>query len=114
LATNALKYGSARFDTGKLEVSWFIQDAPGEEEQLVLKWSELSIDRLEAKEGAAPEKGSGFGTRLLDATMRIELGGWIETVRNDHGIDVAIRVPYERVKSTTVRPAASRSKATKR
>jgi CHASE1-domain containing sensor protein len=114
LATNALKYGSARFDTGKLEVSWFIQDIPGEKEQLVLKWSELSVDRLEVKEGAASGKGSGFGTKLLDATMRMELGGSIESVRNDHGIDVAIRVPYERVKSTTVRPAASRSKATKR
>ncbi len=114
LATNALKYGSARFDTGKLEISWFIQDMPGETENLVLKWSERSVDRLEVREGAAAEKGSGFGTRLLDATMRIELGGSIESVRNDHGIDVTIRVPHDRVKSATVSPAGSRSKSGKR
>lgn len=114
LATNALKYGSARFDTGTLEISWFIQDVSAGNEHLVLKWSEHSRDRLDVNEAAASNKGSGFGTRLLDATMRIELAGSIETVRNDNGINVTIRVPYDRVKSTTAGPALSRSKTAKR
>ncbi|MEQ8480514.1 MAG: CHASE domain-containing protein [Hoeflea sp.] len=114
LATNALKYGSARFDTGTLEISWFIQDVPAGKEHLVLKWSEHSLDRIDVNDAATPGKSGGFGTRLLDATMRIELGGSIETVRKDYGINVTIRVPYDRVKSTTAGPGPSRSTTVKR
>ncbi len=110
LATNALKYGSARFDTGKLEISWFIQDLSHEAERLVFKWSEYSVEPLEANEPVAPGKRNGFGTRLLDATMRVELGGSIETVLNEHGIGVTISVPHDRVKSTASSPTESRSR----
>ena len=106
LATNALKYGSARFPGGVLDVEWTITWQRGKEDDLILTWSERNEEPLTAPMAdAAPGKG-GFGTRLLDATIRGELGGSITSVKNEYGIDVTISVPYDRV---TSRPNAARS-----
>ncbi|MBC7282017.1 CHASE domain-containing protein [Hoeflea sp.] len=105
LATNALKYGSARFPGGVLDVTWTITWQRGTEADLILTWSERSEEPLDAPmTEAAPGKG-GFGTRLLDATIRGEMGGSITSAKNEYGIDVTISVPYERV---TSRPNAAR------
>ncbi|WP_394690593.1 CHASE domain-containing protein [Hoeflea sp.] len=97
LATNALKYGSARFETGTLDIAWFVESGSDNRSDLVFKWSERSVEPLDAKDNDALVNKGGFGTKLLDATMRIELGGSIHTEPGDYGIDVTIRVPYDRV-----------------
>ena len=99
LATNALKYGSARFPSGALDVSWAVESGQGKQRDLVLVWAERNEQPLEAQEPEEPSRKGGFGAKLLDATMRIELGGSIETTRGDHGVKVTIRVPHERVTS---------------
>ncbi len=106
LATNSLKYGSARYNSGKLEVSWSVKKAGGKQSELVLNWSERSQDPLEPQEPDAGGQKGGFGTRLLDATMRIELGGSISSLPHDFGIDVTIKVPFEKVTSS---PRTARS-----
>jgi CHASE1-domain containing sensor protein/two-component sensor histidine kinase len=98
LATNALKYGSARSEDGELDIRWRIERAPGSPEHLVFSWRERSAKPLDEQDLNALAKKGGFGTRLLDATMRVELGGSITTSPDEFGIDVTIRVPYERVK----------------
>jgi CHASE1-domain containing sensor protein/two-component sensor histidine kinase len=97
LATNALKYGSARYDTGSLDIEWFVDPGRDNRSDLVFKWSERSVEPLDAQDNDALVNKGGFGTKLLDATMRIELGGSITTEPGDFGIDVTIRVPYDRV-----------------
>lgn len=107
LATNALKYGSARFPGGVLDVTWTVTWQRGREADLVLTWSERNEEPLEAHVAeTAPGKG-GFGTRLLDATIRGEMGGSITSVKNEYGVEVTIRVPYDRVTSrpNSARPA---------
>ncbi|WP_052766357.1 CHASE domain-containing protein [Hoeflea sp. IMCC20628] len=97
LATNSLKYGSARFNSGKLEVSWSVKNVSGRHRELVLNWSERSETPLEPQDPDAGGHKGGFGTRLLDATMRIELGGSISSLPHDLGIDVTIKVPFDKV-----------------
>jgi CHASE1-domain containing sensor protein len=98
LATNALKYGSARSDEGELSIWWRIEREPGKAEHLVFSWRERSTTALDEQDLNAITRKGGFGTKLLDATMRVELGGSITTSPDKFGIDVTIRVPYERVK----------------
>lgn len=99
LATNALKYGSARHQTGTLHIEWKVKRPRKAPSELFLKWSESSVEPLDTGNVDALVGKGGFGTKLLDATMRVELGGSIETEPNDHGIQVTIRVPHERVTS---------------
>lgn len=97
LATNALKYGFARTSTGTLKVSWSIERANKKPTELVLNWSEVGSEPPTADDMAALAKKGGFGTKLLDATIRVELGGSITTVPNENGIEVTIRVPCDKV-----------------
>lgn len=99
LATNALKYGSARSPGGVLDIAWCIRSQPGKTAELVLTWSERSPEPLDAQDADALGGKKGFGTKLLDATIRGELGGSITSVKSEYGIDVTIRVPYDRVTS---------------
>lgn len=99
LATNALKYGSAQSDDGQLDICWRIERDAGKQELLVFSWRERSKTPLDEQNSNALAQKGGFGTRLLDATMRAELGGSIAIVPDEHGIDVTIKVPHERVKA---------------
>ncbi|MDF1606923.1 CHASE domain-containing protein [Hoeflea sp. YIM 152468] len=97
LATNALKYGSAQSDTGTLEIRWQAEPSSTSPQTLIFSWRERSEQPLGEKDSAALARKGGFGTKLLDATMRVELGGSLDIVPDSHGIDVIIRVPYGRV-----------------
>lgn len=99
LATNALKYGSAVSDDGKLDIWWRIERGKGGPESLVFSWQERSSTPLDEQNSNALAQKGGFGTRLLDATMRVELGGTIAIVPDEYGIDVMIKVPFARVKA---------------
>jgi CHASE1-domain containing sensor protein len=58
LATNSLKYGSARFNSGTLEISWSVKNASGKQGELVLNWTERSQDPLEPQD---PDTGGQKG-----------------------------------------------------
>ncbi|MCY1706923.1 CHASE domain-containing protein [Pannonibacter sp. SL95] len=84
LATNALKYAGIGDGGGTLTVAWRIE-AEGARRMLCLDWRE---------EGNAPVAASerkGFGTRLIDATVRAELGGMIERTFSPNGLAVRLR-----------------------
>ena len=69
---------------GTLTVAWRIE-AEGTRRMLCLDWRE---------EGNAPVAASerkGFGTRLIDATVRAELGGSIERTFSPNGLFVRLR-----------------------
>lgn len=86
LATNALKYGGISTNNGDLSVSWDIV-REGKATKLLLDWHETSA--------VPPEEpsGSGFGTRLIDANIRGELGGTIERAFPSTGMTVRLTIP---------------------
>ena len=97
LATNAMKYGFIRAENGRLSVDWKIRKQQGHGGWLELEWLETATGMMGSETAAAPgvRKG-GFGSRLIDATMRIELGGEIERDRADGRWLVRIHVPLEK------------------
>lgn len=83
LATNALKHGGG--GSPEIDVRWSVDGAPGAR-RLELCWRERG--------GAIGPLGpTGFGTRLIDATLRHELGGEIERAWRPEGVDLRMALP---------------------
>jgi two-component system CheB/CheR fusion protein len=89
LATNALKYGALSQSTGRIEISWRIEDsrAPA---QLVFEWSERGGP--EVKEPAR----KGFGAELLERTLSFDLKGQTTMAFNPAGFQCTITIPLSR------------------
>lgn len=86
LATNALKYGPVGRGEGKLTVAWkqAVREGRG---CLLLEWCEEG-----APTHANPGR-PGFGTRLIDTSIRLELGGTIERRYEPDGLCITIVIP---------------------
>lgn len=83
LATNALKYGGAAGKKFMLVVEWaFTPDG-----RLALEWRETH-----ARPPQEPER-KGFGSRLMEATIRGDLNGAVERVFTPKGVVVTFNVP---------------------
>ncbi|WP_158284924.1 CHASE domain-containing protein [Hoeflea marina] len=100
LATNGLKYGFARNADGELSVRWVFETA-GNDSNLVLNWTERCENEIPETQAVVGGRAGGFGTRLIDATMRIELGGTIERNLGPRGLTVAITVPVKKIQPGT-------------
>jgi PAS domain S-box-containing protein len=86
LATNAVKHGALSTAGGCVEVAWSIaEDAP---RRLRLAWTESGGPPL-----AGPPGRSGFGSRVLKATVQDQLGGRLEQAWNREGIACRIEIP---------------------
>jgi len=86
LATNALKYGGISTNNGDLLVNWEVTGA-GKAKRLQLDWIETSAGPI-----GEPE-GTGFGSRLIDANIRGELGGAIDRSFRTNGMTVRMTIP---------------------
>lgn len=83
LATNALKYGALRHDTGTVQVHW-VQGPSGVVE---LVWRER---------GAAGVKDpgrAGLGTKLIRGMIEHELGGAVTFTYHDDGLECRVTIP---------------------
>jgi len=87
LATNALKYGATNPDGARLTVNWSVSGT-GQDRVLELVWQECGAA------AKAPEK-TGFGTRLIDSSIRMELSGSIERDYGANGLRVTITLPNQ-------------------
>lgn len=78
LVTNAAKYGALSRPSGKLAISWWtaVEDAS----RLQLAWCESGISNV-----TKPSK-TGFGTRLINATVKREMHGKLGTYYEPDGI----------------------------
>lgn len=83
LATNAVKYGALSVANGHVEVVW----AAGRDSAVVLSWTELEGPPV----AAAPEPG--FGTMMIERTVRDQLGGSVELDWRSSGVACLITVP---------------------
>jgi two-component sensor histidine kinase len=84
LATNAAKYGALSVPDGKLEVSWSLG-----KETLILEWVERDGPKI------APPKKMGFGSKVIEASIRRQLGGEYEKDWSPSGLKCHLRVPAE-------------------
>lgn len=93
LATNALKYGALSAPGGRLHVAWQVDAAAG---LLQVAWVERGGPEL-----AGPPARRGFGSRVIVATVRDQLGGELDAQWRPEGLDVAMRLPLDRVQAAS-------------
>ena len=86
LATNAIKYGALSTPGGRLAVSWEKEGGPTR--MLRLRWAESGGPPLEG-----PPERRGFGTRVVDGTVRSQLGGTVSLVWDTSGLGCEIEMP---------------------
>ena len=89
LATNAIKYGALSRPTGKVDVSWRLDDSVNPIE-LILDWQERGGPRIER-----PQR-KGFGTELLEKTLAFELKGKTMLNYDPSGLHCTIAIPLNR------------------
>jgi CheY-like chemotaxis protein len=89
LATNAAKYGALSVPGGRLDVSWR-RNEPGE--GLRLFWEERDGPAL-----LVPPERRGFGSTLIEATMRVQLGGRVEKDWAAEGLRCEVTVAADRI-----------------
>jgi two-component sensor histidine kinase len=92
LATNAAKHGALSAPDGTVEVRWSAGRRAGEDGLLRLRWTEAGGPSI-----AGPPARRGFGTRVVDATVRSQLGGSVERSWQLSGIVIEIALPLTRV-----------------
>jgi len=90
LATNALKYSGVADENAELTVRW-TYEGKRDKRMLKLVWAE------KGNVAAAPPETKGFGTRLVEASVRGELGGEIERRFDDGGMTVVFTIPSKSI-----------------
>ena len=86
LATNALKYGALSRPSGRIEISWRLEEA-ADPPQLVFDWRERGGPSV------APPPREGFGTELLERTLAFELKGQTTISFNASGLHCVMIIP---------------------
>jgi PAS domain S-box-containing protein len=90
LATNAAKHGALSVPGGRVSVSWRVGGGPGTG-VLRLRWAEAGGPPL-----PGPPARRGFGSRVLDGTVRGQLGGAVSLTWARTGLVCEIEVPLRR------------------
>ena len=91
LATNAAKYGALSEPEGRISVSWAVggagpeAGAPG----FGLRWQERGGPRV-----VAPAR-RGFGSRLIEDVLAVELGGKVQLAYEPEGVVCIISAPLD-------------------
>jgi PAS domain S-box-containing protein len=82
LVTNAVKYGALSSDGGRIEISWTAQDG-----RLRLLWQERGGPPV------SPPTQRGFGTKMLERGLAIELGGVVKLDYDPGGLVCTLDAP---------------------
>ncbi|MEW6148238.1 MAG: HWE histidine kinase domain-containing protein, partial [Pseudomonadota bacterium] len=89
LATNALKYGALSQPSGRIEVTWRVDESI-EPAELLFEWRERGGPPV------SPRPRKGFGTELLERTLAFELKGQTTMVFNPLGLQCTIAIPLSK------------------
>jgi two-component sensor histidine kinase len=87
LSTNALKYGALSAAGGKVTVNWSLADRAGGGKALQIEWLEENGPRV------APPRRSGFGSELINFSVKQDLGGTAELHFEPQGFRAMFSVP---------------------
>lgn len=93
LATNAAKYGALSAPDGKLDVCWTLG-----KEAMILEWTETGGPV------SSPPRTSGFGSKVIDASIKRQLNGDIERSWLRDGLRCVLRVPAEHFSPPAAQP----------
>ena len=89
LATNAAKYGALGHGSdGKVQARWRVEDG-GSRPILTLDWTESGGPRI------TPPERQGFGTRLIERSLKGELGGDAALSYQEEGFQCSLKAPLE-------------------
>ncbi len=88
LATNAMKYGALSAAEGEVSIAWTLDRPAG---LLRLRWAEAGGPPLA---GTPPRRG--FGSRVLEATIRDQLDGRVERDWSGDGLVCHVALPIAR------------------
>jgi two-component sensor histidine kinase len=89
LSTNATKHGALSAPGGHMTVSWHVDTAAG---ALRLRWVEQGGPAV-----AGEPSRRGFGSRLIETTIRRQLGGTLSREWTPTGLVLELAVPLARV-----------------
>ena len=87
LATNAAKYGALSVPHGRLDISWRAETDETGQRRLSVDWVEQGGPAVE------PPKRLGFGSRLIERSIRDELGGLLEMRFQPDGLRCSLSLP---------------------
>ena len=87
LATNAMKYGALSRPGGQLSVRWEVTDG-----ELRLHWEERGGPAV-----VTPPLHRGFGSRVVESTVRAQLGGRVVWAWLHDGLSISMHIPIARV-----------------
>lgn len=85
LATNAAKYGALSVAEGQVSISWSV--APAQPRHLTLCWQERGGPSV-----ATPVR-KGFGTRLIERSLALELAGEVSLAYVPTGVVCTVKAP---------------------
>ena len=86
LATNAAKYGALTTENGEVDVIWQLV-GHGEDRRLHLQWKERDGPQV------MPPTRKGFGSRLIQRVLSVELGGTAGVTYDKSGVVCTIDAP---------------------
>lgn len=89
LATNAVKYGALSHPTGRVDISWRIDDS-GTAPEIIFDWREKGGPQVKSP------KRKGFGTEILERTLAFELKGATSLLFSPAGVHFSIALPLSR------------------
>ncbi|MCW6509096.1 sensor histidine kinase [Lichenifustis flavocetrariae] len=89
LAINAIKFGALTAANGRVAVTWKVSEDSGIEPVLHFRWEESGVP-------VAPAKAShrGFGSEVLERTLRYQIRADVDFAFNRDGIACDIRLPF--------------------
>lgn len=90
LATNAVKYGSLSTEAGRVSVAWTVEDKDGGRTDLDFSWTESDGPPV------VPPAGRGFGSRLIERGLVLELDGRAELDFRPSGLVCRVSAPLPR------------------
>ena len=88
LVTNAMKYGGLASGGGGLRILWSVAPGPDGAEWLSVDWDERFATKPEASTQPA-----GFGSRLIDASLKGELSGTLSRSFHEDGMRIRLQFP---------------------
>ena len=91
LATNACKYGALAGASGRLSVTWRIEDAGDGRRQLVLEWVETDIGQRLGN----PDPRGGYGRTLIERALPYSLSAQTTFDLRDEAFRCSIRLPVD-------------------
>lgn len=87
LATNSMKYGALSSEQGSVTITWDIE--PGEQPAVRFHWSEMGGPKV------TPPARRGFGSRVIEDTVRVEIRGTAQLDFHPDGVRYEIVAPVQ-------------------